>query len=731
MATVTKDFRVKNGLVVEGSNATVNGSNVLTENSTEFIQDTAASLFTNGTHSGITFDYDDSGNVINATVSSTPTFSTEIIFEGATVDSYETVLQVVDPTQDNTITLPNTTGTVVLDSATQTLTNKTLTSPTISGSPVITGLSSVGMVTTSATPKSYVDSILGSATAAATSAASAATSASSAATSASSAATSASSAATSATASATSASAAATSATSASSSATAASTSASSASTSASSASTSASSAATSATSSATSASAAATSATSAAASATSAATSASSAAASATAAATSATSAALSYTTFNDQYLGAKSSAPTLNNSGGALVSGNLYFNTSDSTLYVYNVSTWQAAAVSTAGFATTGSNTFTGNQLISVNSSGNALEVRQIGSGNAFVVEDSANPDATPFVINTDGRVLVGHTTAGTVVVNAGLQVSGTGGTSYISQTRFSADANGPGLLLSKSRGTSYSSRGAVSSSDTLGQISFTGDDGTNYVQAANIYGYADGTVSTGVIPGRLVFQTADSAGTITERMRIDSSGNVGVGGTPAAGRNFALSSNITGSITSRGYTSIGQIQSDVTSTATYFASSAATQTAIFTLSNLKHYTAIQGSFGVGSTVTNQYGFVAESTLTGATNNYGFYGDIASGTNRWNLYMPGTAANYFAGQTTVGSVSLTLGSGSVAQQFGVVSTSATNIATVIRGAASQTGDLTQWQNSAGTVLSRINSGGSLELNGKDIELMTLMGAF
>ena len=46
MATVTKDFRVKNGLVVEGSTATVNGSNVLTENSTEFIQDTAASLFT-------------------------------------------------------------------------------------------------------------------------------------------------------------------------------------------------------------------------------------------------------------------------------------------------------------------------------------------------------------------------------------------------------------------------------------------------------------------------------------------------------------------------------------------------------------------------------------------------------------------------------------------------------------------------------------------------------------
>ncbi len=33
MATVTKDFRIKSGLVVEGTNATVNGSDILTEDS--------------------------------------------------------------------------------------------------------------------------------------------------------------------------------------------------------------------------------------------------------------------------------------------------------------------------------------------------------------------------------------------------------------------------------------------------------------------------------------------------------------------------------------------------------------------------------------------------------------------------------------------------------------------------------------------------------------------------
>ncbi len=243
-----------------------------------------------------------SPTISNPTLTGTPSAEASIVFEGATADAYETTLTVVDPTQDNTITLPNTTGTVVIVDATQTLTNKTLTSPIISGSPVITGLSSAGMISSSATPKDYVDSILGSATAAATSAASAATSAASAATSASSASTSASnaltsanSASTSATAAATSAASAATSATAAATSATSAAASATTAANSATAAATSASSAATSASSALTSANSASTSAASALTSANSAATSASTMAASVAAAATSAASAATS----------------------------------------------------------------------------------------------------------------------------------------------------------------------------------------------------------------------------------------------------------------------------------------------------------------------------------------------------------------------------------------------------------------------------------------------------
>ena len=54
-----------------------------------------------------------------------------VVFEGATADANETTLTITDPTADRTITLPDTTGTVSLVGATETLTNKTLTTPVI------------------------------------------------------------------------------------------------------------------------------------------------------------------------------------------------------------------------------------------------------------------------------------------------------------------------------------------------------------------------------------------------------------------------------------------------------------------------------------------------------------------------------------------------------------------------------------------------------------------------
>ena len=74
--------------------------------------------------------------------------------------------------------------------------------------------------------------------------------------------------------------------------------------------------------------------------------TSASNAASSATAAASSAANAASSYDSFDDRYLGTKSSNPSQDNDGNALVAGALYFNTSDGEMRVYDGSSWIAAS-------------------------------------------------------------------------------------------------------------------------------------------------------------------------------------------------------------------------------------------------------------------------------------------------------------------------------------------------------------------------------------------------
>jgi hypothetical protein len=65
-------------------------------------------------------------------------FTGTIVFEGTTADAFELTLSAGDPTADRTVTLPDATTTLVGTDTTQTLTNKTLASPTFTGQ--VTGL---------------------------------------------------------------------------------------------------------------------------------------------------------------------------------------------------------------------------------------------------------------------------------------------------------------------------------------------------------------------------------------------------------------------------------------------------------------------------------------------------------------------------------------------------------------------------------------------------------------
>jgi hypothetical protein len=143
MATVTKDFRVKAGLVVEGATATVEGHDILTKKIVDAkgdllvgTADNAVSRVAVGTNGYVlTADSAETGGLKWAAPAAVGVFGESIVFEGATADDYETTLAVTDPTADRTVTLPNATGTVVLKDTTDTLTNKSisLTTNTLTG----------------------------------------------------------------------------------------------------------------------------------------------------------------------------------------------------------------------------------------------------------------------------------------------------------------------------------------------------------------------------------------------------------------------------------------------------------------------------------------------------------------------------------------------------------------------------------------------------------------------
>lgn len=226
---------------------------------------------------------------------------------------------------------------------------------------------------------------------------------------------------------------------------------------------------------------------------------------------------------------------------SGNLIISGTS-FNPASNTVLLGNTTSRWVLSANTGDFS--GSVTINNTSIISANSSTAALRITQMGTGNALVVEDSDNPDSTPVVVDTNGRLIVGatafdgnwYTGSNVPIIWAVANTSNRGG---LGSVHYGAPA---GLSLLRAGGTTIGTESAVSAGDNLGIITFGGYDGVTpgAIPAGWIATQVDGTVGTANdMPGRMIFGTTAVGGNSpTERMRIDSSGQVGIGGSAAAG-------------------------------------------------------------------------------------------------------------------------------------------------------------------------------------------------
>lgn len=139
----------------------------------------------------------------------------------------------------------------------------------------------------------------------------------------------------------------------------------------------------------------------------------------------------------------------------------------------------------------------------------------------------------------IDDDGIITIGRATKST---NGDLQYTTlqdygastmVGGNHALIQS--SNDASGAFVGLFKSRNATKGSHTVLQTLDDLGEISFHGSDGTNFVKSAIITPVVDGTPGSGVMPSRLSFWNMNAAGVLVENLRIAPSGEVFAG--PAA--------------------------------------------------------------------------------------------------------------------------------------------------------------------------------------------------
>ena len=279
--------------------------------------------------------------------------------------------------------------------------------------------------------------------------------------------------------------------------------------------------------------------------------TNATNAAASASAAANSAAAAAASFDTFDDRYLGSKSSEPSVDNDGNALVSGALFFDSAVGSMKVYDGGNWilatSAGAASLLDYeytATAGQTTFSGSDNNSATLSYSAGNL--IVSLNGIILDNGSDYTATSgtSIVLASGAALNDHlavvafksftvadtvaastggTFAGGVTVSSGnLLVGTTDTTLYDNTTGTGTKIGGDGRLDVSRQADTVATFNRTGSSD--GEIIRVVSSGTTIGAIGSVSGDIALTSTTNPIR----FSINNS-----EKIRFGSAGQLGVGG------------------------------------------------------------------------------------------------------------------------------------------------------------------------------------------------------
>jgi hypothetical protein len=282
--------------------------------------------------------------------------------------------------------------------------------------------------------------------------------------------------------------------------------------------------------------------------------------------------------------------------------------------------------------------------------------------GGANDFELFDVIGAQAAITVKKTSGQVLIGTSTVGSgklVVASATgdnqIQIVGANAPSLRIDNLESGPTKRVGL------GISTAVNNFIQGSVDRDFCIFNGST-TSSPMLFGIYGTTNVQEAARISAARnfIIGSTTDTGNKLQNNGDTFLSSNVGIGVIPASNITIRCNKNITGNTVSTGISQAGVVQSDVTILGRGIINILNTQAASFTLPDYFHFLAQQSVIGVGSSVTSQIGFYVDNTLIGAGTNFGFRSDIPSGTNRWNLYMNGTANNYMAGNLGIGNTSV-----------------------------------------------------------------------